>query len=161
MRSDIRLRLYRPDDFEDSVSLWMRAWQTALPQIAFAKRLEWWQHRWLHELVPNNTITIAEVGGRQQGFAVIDPKTGWLDQLAVEPALWGRGIADALIDEAKQLSPTLIRLDVNQSNGRAIRFYERSGFLRAGEGVNSHSGAATYLYEWRASRSERVPAERE
>jgi putative acetyltransferase len=149
MRSDIRLRLYKPDDFEDSVSLWMRAWQAALPEIAFAKRLAWWQHRWLHELVPNNIITIAEVGGRQQGFAVLDPKTGWLDQLAVEPALWGHGIADALIEESKRLSPSLIQLDVNQSNARAIRFYERAGFVRTGDGVNKNSGAATFLYEWK------------
>ena len=32
---------------------------------------------------------------------------------------------------------------------RAVRFYEREGFTRTGEGVNKHSGAATYLYEWK------------
>jgi putative acetyltransferase len=149
MRGEIRLRPYRPEDFEASVDLWMRAWQAALPEIAFAKRLEWWRGRWLNDLVPNNRIVMAEADGALAGFFVIDPKTGWLEQLAVDPASWGTGVASALVDEAKRISPALIRLDVNQNNHRAVRFYERDGFVRAGEGVNKHSGAATYLYEWK------------
>ena len=149
MAGELRLRPYRPEDFEPSVALWMLAWQTALPEIAFAKRLEWWRARWQNDLVPNNDIVMAENGGALTGFVVIDPKTGWLDQLAVDPAHWGRGVASALIGEAKRRSPSRVALDVNQANDRAVRFYEREGFTRTGEGVNKHSGAATYLYEWK------------
>jgi len=151
MHSEVRLRPYRPDDFDDAVGIWMRAWQTAMPEIAFAKRLEWWRSRWQNDLVPHNTITMADIGGHAEGFTVLNPETGWLDQLAVEPVLWGHGIADKLMDEAKRISPRGVRLDVNQTNARAIRFYERIGFVRAGEGVNKHSGAATYIYEWKPS----------
>ena len=149
MLNGLILRPYRTEDFEDAVALWMRAWQAAMPDIAFAKRLDWWRHRWQHELVPNNTVTMAEIGERPEGFFVIDPKTGWLDQIVVEPVLWGHGVADRLIEEAKRVSPAGVRLDVNQTNGRAIRFYERAGFVRAGVGVNRLSGAATSLYEWK------------
>ncbi|MCC6947767.1 MAG: GNAT family N-acetyltransferase [Bradyrhizobiaceae bacterium] len=145
----LRLRPYRPEDFEDTVDLWMRAWQMAMPEITFAKRLEWWRNRWQNDLVPNNTITIAELGDRPEGFIVINPNSGWLDQLAVEPVLWGHGVADKLIEEAKRIAPFGIRLDVNQTNARAIRFYERTGFVRAGEGVNPYSGKPTFLYEWK------------
>ena len=148
MRGDLRLRPYRPDDFEDAVGLWIRAWQTAMPEIAITKRLEWWRHRWLQELVPRNTIVIAEFSGKTAGFVVINSETGWLDQVAVEPAYWGNRIAEELLNEAKRISPALIRLDVNQTNVRAIRLYERLGFIRAGDGVNPNSGAPTYLYEW-------------
>jgi len=149
MLNGLILRPYRAEDFEDAVALWMRAWQTAMPEIAFAKRLDWWRHRWQHELAPNNTITMAEIGDKPEGFFVIDRATGWLDQLVVEPVLWGHGVADKLIEEAKRVSPAGVRLDVNQTNGRAIRFYERAGFVRTGSGINVHSGAATYLYEWK------------
>lgn len=149
MLHTLHLRPYRPEDFEIVVDLWMRAWQAAMPEIAFAKRLDWWRERWRHELVPNNVIKIAEIGDRPEAFLVIDPKTGWLDQLVVEPVLWGQGIADRLIAEAKRISPAGVRLDVNQTNARAIRFYERMGFVRRSEGVNVYSGAATYLYEWK------------
>lgn len=148
MNQAIVLRHYRPDDFEPSVALWMLAWQTALPEIAFAKRLEWWRARWQDDLVPNNEIVVAENARGLTGFVVIDPETGWLDQIAVDPAHWGKGVATQLMEEAKRISPRLVRLDVNQVNRRAVRFYEREGFTRAGEGVNKHSGAATYLYEW-------------
>lgn len=150
MLNGLILRPYRAEDFEDAVALWMRAWQTAMPEIAFAKRLDWWRHRWQHELVPKNTITMAEIGDKPEGFFVIDPVTGWLDQLVVEPVLWGHGVADKLIEEAKRVSPAGVHLDVNQTNGRAIRFYERAGLVRTGSGVNKHSGAATYLYEWKS-----------
>jgi putative acetyltransferase len=144
-----RLRPYRDEDLDDALGIWTRAWQTAMPEIAFAKRLDWWRDRWQRELVPNNTIKIAELDGRPAGFVVIDPRSGWLDQLAVEPAHWGNGIARLLLVEAKRVSPLLIRLDVNQTNGRAIRLYERAGFRRAGESVNRNSGAPTFLYEWK------------
>ncbi len=127
----------------------MRAWQKALPEIAVAKRIEWWRGRWQNELVPHNTIFVAEHDGALAGFVVIDPATGWLDQLAVDPEHWGSGMATLLMNEAKRISPALVRLDVNQANARAVRFYEREGFIRTGEGVNKHSSAATYFLEWR------------
>jgi putative acetyltransferase len=146
--SQVRLRPYRPDDFDAAIDIWMSAWQAAMPEIAFAKRLDWWRHRWLHQLVPNNTVTIAELDGAVVGFVVIDPVTGWLDQVAVAPANWSRGIAGTLMEEAKRVAPNRIRLDVNQTNARAIQLYERLGFHRTGEGTNRNSGAATFLYEW-------------
>jgi putative acetyltransferase len=149
MGGAFHLRPYRPDDYEHAIGVWLRAWQRAMPEIAFAKRLEWWRERWQRELVPSNTIIIAESDGAVIGFLVIDPANGWLDQIAVEPLRWGDGIADALVAEAKRISPRSVRLDVNQSNKRAVRFYERAGFVRIGDGVNSRSGAATHLYEWK------------
>ena len=39
-------------------------------------------------------------------------------------------------------------LDVNQANARAVRFYEREGFRKVGEGVNPVSGLETLAMEW-------------
>ena len=44
------------------------------------------------------------------------------------------------VDEAKRRSPERITLLVNHDNARAIRFYERNGFVHAGEDVNPTSG---------------------
>jgi putative acetyltransferase len=148
----VRLRPYRADDLEAAIALWQRAWSAAMPEIDFAARLQWWRERWRQQLVPNNSITIAESEERMAGFVVIDPRTGWLDQIVVEPALWGSGLAEALLAEAKRIAAGGIALDVNQSNLRAVRFYERMGFKRTGEGVNSISGAPTFLYAWKPER---------
>ena len=60
------------------------------------------------------------------GFVTIDAK-GYLDQLVVSPDHWGSSLANALVDEAKRLSPDGVTLLVNNDNARAIRFYERNG----------------------------------
>ncbi|HEY8267133.1 MAG TPA: GNAT family N-acetyltransferase [Xanthobacteraceae bacterium] len=143
------VRDYRDEDCEAAVALWLRAWDAALPEIDFSARLEWWRERWIKELVPNNTIRVAELEGRIAGFVVIDLGSGYLDQIAVAPEDWGTSTARMLMDEAKRISPARISLNVNQENARAIRFYERAGFERTGEGVNPLSGRPTWRYAWK------------
>ncbi len=88
--------------------------------------------------------------GRPAGFVAIDPKDGYLDQLCVAPAERGSGLAAALLDEAKRLSPGVVELEVNEANARAIRFYEREGFSISGSGENASSGLPTLRMRWRA-----------
>ena len=82
------------------------------------------------------------------GFVTIDGE-GYLDQLVVAPDHWGSDAARLLVDEAKRLSPTQVTLLVNKDNGRAIRFYERNGFVQAGDDVNPTSGRPVLRMEWR------------
>jgi putative acetyltransferase len=53
------------------------------------------------------------------------------------------------LSAARNVSPRLIRLDVNADNARAIHFYERDGFWRVGRGANTLSGRETVMMEWR------------
>jgi putative acetyltransferase len=148
---NVVLRPYRDDDLEAALALWRRAWDAAFPEIDFSARLAWWRERWTRELVPNNAIRIAERGGQMTGFVVIDPRSGYLDQLVVAPELWGTSIADALIAEAKHLAPGGIVLHVNTENARAIRFYEHLGFVRVGEEIerNPFSNLPIWRYAWK------------
>jgi putative acetyltransferase len=143
------LRPYREDDLEEALSLWHRAWDATIPDIDFSKRLDWWRNRWINELLPMNTITIAKADNRTVGFVVINPNSGYLDQIVVDPASWGSGVATLLLAEAKRQSPLNITLDVNQSNSRAIRFYEREAFVRQSGGKNPISGKPTWRYVWK------------
>ena len=150
------LRPYRAEDEQAAIDLWQRAWQAAYPQIAFAKRVEWWRARWRSDLVPVATIVVAEDDGAMTGFVTIDRATGYLDQLAVSPDCWHRGVARLLLDEAKRLAPAGITLQVNQDNGRAIRIYEQAGFRIAGADVNPHSGAPVFVMRWSGSADPRA-----
>jgi putative acetyltransferase len=85
------------------------------------------------------------------GFVTVDPKTLYLDQIVVAPEYWGRGIAEALLDEAKRLSPQGLDLLVNKDNDRAIAFYDKHGFVYAGEDRNPVSGIAVNRMKWRPS----------
>jgi putative acetyltransferase len=142
------LRAYREDDEDAAIALWLESWKTAYPDIDFAARVTWWRERWRGELAPNASIVVAEQAGNLAGFVTIDRK-GYLDQLVVGTAHWGSELGNALMDEAKRLSPDHISLLVNTDNARAIRFYERNGFVHAGGDVNATSGRPVLRMEWK------------
>ncbi|WP_407176901.1 GNAT family N-acetyltransferase [Bradyrhizobium sp. STM 3562] len=149
MSTTVHLRHYRADDEEAAIALWERTWQRAYPSIDFAARLAWWRERWRTELVPQAAIIVAEEAGALVGFVTID-KSGYLDQLVAAPERWGSDVARQLVDEAKRLSPSGITLLVNKDNARAIRFYERNGFVHAGDDVNPTSGRPVLKMAWKA-----------
>jgi putative acetyltransferase len=142
------LRPYRAEDEDAAIALWQRSWQQAYPSIDFAARVNWWRERWRGELVPDAAIIVAERAGALAGFVTIDLK-GYLDQLVVAPDHWGSKLADRLLDEAKRLSPDRVSLLVNTDNARAIRFYQRNGFVDAGGDVNPISGRPVLRMEWK------------
>jgi putative acetyltransferase len=149
MSAQFTLRSYRPSDEDAAIALWQTTWRQAYPEIDFAARVAWWRERWRSELVPNAAIVVAEHEGGLAGFVTIDAK-GYLDQLVVARENWGSGVAARLVDEAKRRSPERITLLVNDDNIRAIRFYERNGFVRAGRDVNPTSGRPVLRMEWKA-----------
>ena len=149
MTADFTLRPYRAEDEDAAIELWRLTWQQAYPAIDFTARVPWWRERWRNELVPNAAIVVAEQSEILIGFVTID-RSGYLDQLVVSPDRWGSKLATALVDEAKRLSPNGVTLLVNKDNTRAIRFYERNGFVHAGEDVNPTSGRAVLKMRWKA-----------
>ncbi|MBT1512288.1 GNAT family N-acetyltransferase [Bradyrhizobium sp. SRL28] len=149
MAAGFTLRPYRAEDEDAAIELWRLTWQQAYPAIDFTARVAWWRERWRNELVPNAAIVVAEHADALIGFVTIDG-SGYLDQLVVGPDHWGSKLAGALVDEAKRLSPDGVTLLVNKDNTRAIRFYERNGFVHAGEDVNPTSGRAVLKMRWKA-----------
>ncbi|MGA7972681.1 MAG: GNAT family N-acetyltransferase [Pseudolabrys sp.] len=142
------LRPYADRDEDAAIELWRRTWAHHFPQIDFNARQAWWRERWKQELVPVAHVILAEVGDKLTGFVTVDPKTRYLDQLVVVPEFWGTGVATALLDEAKRLSPEGLELLVNKDNLRAIRFYEKNGFAYAGEAENPVSGLPVNRMRW-------------
>ena len=152
MTADFTLRPYRAEDEDAAIALWLETWRLAYPAIDFDARVEWWRQRWRTELVPKAEIIVSEHAGALAGFVTID-SSGYLDQLVVAPDHWGSKLATLLVDETKRRSPAGVTLLVNADNSRAIRFYERSGFLRSGEDVNA-SGRPVLKMEWHPPQGE-------
>jgi len=148
MKPEFTLRPYRPSDEDAAIALWLEAWLQTYPDIDFAARVPWWRERWRSELVPNAAIIVAEEADMLVGFVTIDTDA-YLDQLVVAPHRWGSKLADTLVDEAKRLSPHSITLLVNEDNARAIRFYQRNGFVHAGHDVNPTSGRPVLKMAWK------------
>ena len=75
----------------------------------------------------------AEIGG--MAYVVqIDSETSMLHQLYVRPTQQGQGLGEKLLVEAEACFPDVrkIRLEVEEANHRAIKFYERNGFRKVG-----------------------------
>jgi len=144
------VRPMRPEDLAETLDMWVAAWQAAYPHIDFAARRGWTKDR-IAELERTGSHTlIALRGNRIIGALVVNPRTGYLDQIVVATADQGHGIADILLAEARRISPAALDLHVNQDNARAIRFYEKHGFVTVGEDVNPRSGAPIYRMRWQS-----------
>ena len=139
MAADFTLRPYRAEDEDAAIELWRLTWQQAYPSIDFTARVAWWRERWRNELVANAAIIVAEQAEALDRFR--DHRRIRLSRPARgQPRSLGLETRHALVDEAKRLSPDGVTLLVNKDNARAIRFYERNGFVHAGEDVNPTSG---------------------
>ena len=142
------LRPYATADEDATIELWRRTWQQHYPHLDFMARVPWWRERWRNELVPTAMVMVAERQGAVVGFVTVDPKTRYLDQLVVAPEAWGSDVAQVLMAEARRLSPAGLDLKVNADNVRAIRFYEKQGFVVTGDDVNPISKALILKMSW-------------
>ncbi len=143
------IRPMRTEDLAETLDMWVAAWQAAYPAIDFAARRGWTRDR-IAELERTGSIgLVALLEDRIVGAMVLNPDSGYLDQIVVATAWQGRGIADILLAKARRLAPAGIELHVNQDNARAIRFYEKHGFVTTGADVNPRSGAPIFRMSWR------------
>lgn len=145
----LQFRPMRPDEIEHCADLWVDTWAATYPEIDFTARRGWFVARFSAYVEGAALADVAvDENGSIIGFASVDPSTGYVDQFAVARDARGKGAARELMRHTQQIAPGFLRLDVNKDNHRAVRFYEREGFMRVGEGVSA-SGRPSYIYEWK------------
>jgi putative acetyltransferase len=149
MAGNVIVRPMRPEDLPETLDMWVAAWQVTYPQIDFSARRGWTADRIAELERTGSQSMVALCDGRIVGALVVNPDTGYLDQLVAATDWQGRGIAALLLAEARRIAPAGLDLHVNQDNARAIRFYEKHDFKTTGEDVNPRSGAPIYRMSWR------------
>jgi putative acetyltransferase len=146
---NIIVRPMRADDLDETLDMWVAAWQVTYPQKDFAAQRGWTADR-IAELERGGSRSIvAARDERIVGALVINPDTGYLDQLVVATECQGHGVAAILLAEAQRVAACGLDLHVNQDNARAIAFYRKHAFTMTGEDVNPRSGAPIYRMSWR------------
>ena len=139
-------------DHDSLVALWIRAWMHTLPQIRFDEREPFIRERFRDYAMPPRCSRVACDGsGDPIGFFLMDRSLHELEQIVVAPEFWGKGIAEAMLDDARALSPERIVLTVNRDNPRAVAFYRRQGFVETGASISPRSGLPLLHMEWRAA----------
>lgn len=139
----------RDGDLAPLTDLWVAAWQAIMPAIDFAARRDWFL-AYLIGIEQDGGVTLCAYDPQAclSGFILLDGPRKILEQIVVAPALFGGGLGEILLDHAKTLCPAGLDLTVNKDNPRAIRFYEKHGFMRIGEGVNPRSGLPILTMRW-------------
>ncbi len=130
-----RLRAATDDDVEAIALIWHAGWRDGhlghIPEALLPhRRLEHFRAR-VPPRIPATTVAVAE--GELLGFVTVHDAE--VEQLFVDAAARGTGAASALLSHAEELIAARFDtawLAVVEGNGRARRFYERSGWHDTG-----------------------------
>jgi GNAT superfamily N-acetyltransferase len=119
----------------------------APPLHSEAEDLDWVRDA----LIPSGGVTLALLDERIVGVMAVSRRESfsWIDQLYIEPRLYGRGIGTQLLQTALASLPRPIRLYTFQQNRSARRFYERLGFrpISFSNGSDNEERCPDVLYE--------------
>ena len=147
-----KLRPYQSADEQPALALWQRSWQQAYPQIDFAKRVDWFREHWsdlklefARSWSPNSTPrrTISPASSPYRREPAISTRSWWRRRSST--SAWAmRWSMPPSISAARASTCTSTR-----TIARALGFYQKCGFVIAGEDVNRRSGAPVYMMTWR------------
>jgi putative acetyltransferase len=143
----------RGGDVAPLADLWVASWLVAMPSIDFIARRDWF-FTYVETVEQGGGETHCvydgahDGAGRLVGFILIHIGRGVLEQIVVAPERFGDGLGAVLLDYAKALCRSGLSLDVNVDNPRACRFYEKHGFVKAGQGINPRSSLPIWHLRW-------------
>lgn len=141
----------RDAEAHDAAAL-LRIWRTAVEAThAFltADDVDWYGGIVADALPRVPGLRVAVRDDRPVGFIAADD--GVIHMLFVEPALHGRGIGTALLDDAALRHDELL-VDVNEGNPSGRRFYESRGFTTVGRSEVDDQGRPFPILHLRRGR---------
>ena len=126
------LRPARGNDAGDCAAVYLRSRRFALPTVPVVHD-DSDVRRWMaDEVIAHADVTVAEVDGMVVGLMVLSTdakrRSGWIEQLYIDPAWIGRGLGEQFVDRAKSALPDGLQLWTFAVNEPARRFYARVGF---------------------------------
>jgi GNAT superfamily N-acetyltransferase len=155
------LRSARPNDARECAHVYLRSRRFAIPEVPPIHD-EADVRRWMaDEVIPHEDVTVAEIDGTIVGLMVLgrDPRrrSGWIEQLYLDPAWMGRGLGVRFVERAQAALPEGLQLWTFEANGGARRFYERLGFeaVEHTDGAANEERAPDVHYVWLPASSER------
>lgn len=125
-RDGIRIRRSTDGDLPRLLDLWRRAVAATHDFVTPEHRAE------IDEIVATQYLPRADllvaVDQDDRPLAFLGGKDTAIDSLFVDPEFHGQGIGSRLVEEFARGSKGELKVDVNEQNESARRFYERIGF---------------------------------
>lgn len=156
--ADVEIRRIVPSDdldadARDAADVCLRSRKASFPDIpAPVHTDEEVREYWADLVFATMHVWVAEVPGprRPTIVGVVAVHDDWVEQLYVDPSVFGCGIGSRLLAAAKDARPEGLQLWTFAANRGARRFYERHGFVavESTDGDNEE-GEPDVRYEWR------------
>lgn len=144
------IRRLQKADVDRVMDLWL---DTNLKAHNFVHAAYWRNNfELVKEMLPQAEVYVYEDAGEIQGFVGLSGE--YIEGIFVADETQSQGIGKRLLDHMKAIKDTL-RLNVYQKNTRAIRFYQREGFVIQHEGSDESTGEKEYTMLWRQAAMRR------
>jgi len=149
---EIILRKADPSEGEQVARVSRASRQHFLPYLPDLHSIEEDGAYFSNVVLRQSEVWCAEQHSTLIGFCAFRDR--WVDHLYCLPGYVGHGAGTKLLNKAKE-DQTELSLWVFQRNERAIRFYERNGFVKVSEtdGSGCEEKLPDALYVWRRDRS--------
>ncbi len=149
---DITIRPAREDEYDEVARIWLETFESSgLPHSGAAPSVDDLRARIDREITDGWELFVASTGECIVGMLALVVADKHLDQLFVAPHCQGQGVSRALLSFAREKMPDEIWLRAAIANLRAIRWYEREGFVKEREEVRTHWSGPRAYYRWKRS----------
>ena len=137
------IRRLQEADIDRVMDLWL---DTNLKTHDFVPAAYWRSNfEPVKEMLPRAEVYVYESAGKIQGFVGLTGE--YIEGIFVSGEMQSQGIGKRLLDHMKAIKDTL-HLSVYQKNTRAIRFYQREGFVIQHEDWDESIGEKEYEMIW-------------
>jgi GNAT superfamily N-acetyltransferase len=150
MAEEFLIRDYGLNDFDAVTILWRIAREKSLPEFQHAKGHFFYEDQdyFRNHILKEDHVWVVEMEHRPVAFLAM--RADFIDQLYVHPDYQNRGIGQALLEHARQISPEHLWLYTLQINIKACAFYEKHGFVVEKFGISPPPESEPDVeYHWR------------
>ncbi len=138
------IREIQKKDIDKVAELWL---ETNICAHEFVPE-QYWRDNFekVKEMFGQAEIYVYESGQDIQGFVGLNKD--YIAGIFVRKNIQSNGIGKQLLDYVKTIKNQL-ELSVYEKNIRAVKFYEREGFVIQSTGKDSHTGEKEYTMSWK------------
>ena len=137
------IREFEKTDLEEVANIWL---DTNMKAHDFISAQYWQNHfQMVKEMFLQAEIYVYESTGRIQGF--VGMNGDYVEGIFVAWEAQSQGIGKRLLDFVKERKESLY-LSAYEKNERAVRFYQREGFVIREERLDESTGEKEYVMVW-------------
>ena len=148
--ANLTTRRARPEETATIAKLWNETKRDAYPYLPLeqGRSVEEDLGFFQGHIEPRCDIWVASRDDEIVGFMAMDGS--YVDRLYIHPRAQRQGAGEALLTEARSLSPDGLELHTHQENVSARAFYEKHGFVAVRFGVSPPPESVPDVeYHWR------------